>query len=326
VNIIPVPGLLTDQEHPPRADGTAAADLRALILKGYEWISFQLVNGTTVNAIDIAKYGKASGFKSTGAWGVVYDQADFLAFGKRFGAACVAQQAEHAIVDAEMCAKGTRDGQKMKPIIDGMKAAGWAGPVHLCPLGAPVNARPHGTNDFAVDVKSYLDTDGGLLPQAYFNAYDEYRPDLCVDYWVACGVPADRINVMVELAVEGAKNVKITGAQWVPLLQTAGVKRNFSVYMVQHGTDQDWAGLEQLSKPAAPAPTPIPTPAPAPSATELRAKIVELADQWLKTRPGPETLSRLRVIRRIADTGNTDPRWTAEREAIVDALDKAGVP
>lgn len=322
VDIIPLPGLLTDTEHPTRPDGTAAVDLRSLVAKGYDWISFQLVNGTIVNHIDIAKYGKASGFKSTGAWGVVYDQADFLAFGARFGLECVRSEAEHAIVDAEMCAKGTRDGQKLKPIVDGMRHAGWAGPVHLCPLGAPANGRPNGPNDFAVDTKSFTDTGGGVLPQAYFNAFDEYRPDLCVDYWIACGVPADRINVMIELAAESdsAKKLRLSGEQWVQLLRSADVQRNFSCFMVQHGTDQDWAALELLSKrPAAP---PVVVP---PNPVDVRAAIAELADTWLTKVDGPQRLSRLRLIRRIAGTEDTDPRWTAARDAIAAALDKAGV-
>lgn len=250
LDIIHVPGVLTDIEHPSYPDGSGGVDMHETVARGYEWISFQLVNGSTLTHIDIDKYGRASGFKSVGGWGVVYDQADFYAFGKRFAQALVAAGADHAIVDAEMCAKGTRTGQKMLPIITGMRDGGWAGPVHLCPLGAPANGLPHGGNDFGVDTKSFTDTGGGVLPQAYFNAYDEYRPDLCVDYWVACGVPRDRINVMIELAVEGAKMQKITGAQWVPLLKTAGVKEHggFSVYMVQHATKEDWAGLDTLSK------------------------------------------------------------------------------
>jgi hypothetical protein len=280
-----------------------------------------------VTGVDIAEYGMKIGFASVGGWGVVYAQADFAAFGRRFGAELLRQGAQHAIVDAEMCAKGTRDGQGMKPIIDGMCVAGWAGPVHLCPLGAPTNALPHGPNDFAVDVKSFLDTGGGVLPQAYFNSYAEYRPDLCADYWTACGVPADRLNLMVELAVEAGseKQLRIDGATWVRLLKGAGVGRNFSAYMVQHLLKSDIDGFAPLAATPAPLPNPggIPEVPPLPvipDPREVNREIAVLADTWLGEYFGEKPLSRLRIIKRIATS--SDAQWNAAREAIKAALDK----
>lgn len=267
-DILTAPGLFTDQTHPPKADVEALWDLHELSGAGYDWVSYQLINGGAVTGVDIREYGMLSGFKSCGAWGVVYDEVDFYPFGVRFARELVRQGAQHAIVDAEFCAKFTRDGQRMLPIIRGMRDGGWAGPVHLSTLGAPFDARPHGPNDFAMDVKSFLDTGGGVLPQAYFNASSAYRPDLCVDYWVACGVPRERVNVTIELAVESGteKAIKIDGAGWDKLLADAGCKRNFSCYMVQHMTKADIAGLAARAK------LPVAPPAPKAWYWDVKAK------------------------------------------------------
>jgi hypothetical protein len=329
-DIIAAPGLLTDDEHPSRPDGTAAVDLRELVALGYEWVSYQLVNGTNVNPqnIDIQKYGGASGFESCGCWGVVYDVADFHAFGHRLGTEALRQGAEHVIVDAEQCAKYTKENRGMLPIVVGLQEAGWLErPVHLCPLGAPVNALPYGPNDDHVDVDSFLMTGGGIIPQAYYNAYSNYRPDLCVDYLRACGVPAERINVCIELAFE---NSKVDGATWSGLLDDAGVGRNFSVYMVQHGTDDDWAGLEPHSSPdreSAPPEPPTPEEDMEPVTDQqgrdgILFAVQAAAQNWADDKPR----GRLTVCRRIAQAGNDDGKWNKIRDQIVALLDSVGVP
>jgi hypothetical protein len=329
-DILTAPGLTTDEEHPSKPDGTAAVDLRELVALGYEWVSYQVVNGTAVNpkGIDIQKYGGASGFQSCGVWGVVYDVADFYNFGYRLGREAIRQGAEHVIVDAEECSKYTDDDEGMKPIVDGLYDAGWDTAVHLCPLGCPTNAVPYGPNDYHCDTKSYLDTGGGVIPQAYYNAHANYRPDLCVDYWTAIGVPFERLNVMIELAFE---NSKIEGAEWSSLLDDAGVHRGFSVYMIQHGTDADWEGLKPHSmpgsKPGPPTPEPEPEDEMEPVSDQQGRDAIGFAYQaaaqnWTDDKPR----GRLTIAARIAQAANDDTKWNACRDDVKGALDRAGVP
>jgi hypothetical protein len=337
-DIIPTPGLMTDEEHPSRPDGTAAVDLRELVALGYEWVSYQVVNGTAVNpkGIDIQKYGGASGFKSCGVWGVVYDVADFYNFGYRFGEEAIRQGAQHVIVDAEQCAKYTRETRGMLPIIVGLQEAGWLErPVHLCPLGAPVNALPYGPNDDHVDVDSFLMTGGGIIPQAYYNAYANYRPDLCVDYLAACGVPRDRINVCIELAFE---NSKIDGYTWSTLLDDAGVGRNFSEYMIQHGTDEDWLGLKPHSDPNRRPPTPEPEDEMEPVTDEqARGGGLVILQGSMQNYTDPKPRGRVTLAWRTLHEGNSDTLWqkpitidipkgTAVRDVVRMVYDDAGLP
>ena len=341
-DILAAPGLTTDEEHPSRPDGTAAVDLRQLVALGYQWVSYQVVNGGAVNpkGIDIQKYGGASGFDSCGVWGVVYDVLDFYAFGVRLGREAIRQKAQHVIVDAEECSKYTDDDAGMKPVVDGLFDGGWRGPVHLCPLGCPSNAVPHGPNDYHCDTRSFLDTGGGVIPQAYYNAHANYRPDLVVDYWTAVGVPEHRLNVMVELAFE---NSKIDGATWSDLLDDAGVGRNFSVYMIQHGTDADWRGLEPHSRPSSEPPKPEP-PDPVggtvpehPKDADCKDTVRFAAQTWEAQQDAYKPRARLVVARRVCDPANSDDLWlkplanaipagTAARDAVVGILDEIGVP
>lgn len=330
-DIAPLPGLITDQTRPVRADGTDFVDLAELRPYGYEWISYQLVNGHEVTDVRIDG-GREAGYPSVGCWGVVYDVADFHAFGLRLGAQALLQGCDHVLVDAEQCAKDTRAGRLMLPIVVGLREAGWHGPVHLSTLGAPVNAKPHGPNDFAIDVESFLSTGGSVQPQAYYNAYDEYAPWLCVDYWTAVGVPAGRLNLAIELVVEGgsAKETDYTGAEWAGFLERAGVGRNLNLYMVQYAYDDDLVGLERLTKPAAPAP-PIPTPEDPdmePVTDQQSREAVVFAVQAAAQNWGSDDKprARLTVCRRIAQSRNDDAKWNACRDAIVAALDAAGVP
>ena len=337
IDISLVPGSITHLEQPANAEGTAGVDHDDLRRRGYEWISFQLVNGGTINPIDIHKF--SGPYPSVGCWGVVYDLSDFYNFGERLGREAVRQEADHVIVDAEQVAKYTRDNRGMKPIIDGLRAVGWSGPVHLSTLGAPSNAIPYGGNDFGMDTESFLETGGGVQPQAYYNNYGEYRPDLCMDYWIACGVPRERINICIEVskAEEGtAKEEAIPGSGWVPLLKDAGVFRNFNVYMTQFCFETDWDALEELSLPRDPEPEPeppekpvngegesVPTP---PTGSESRTATYTVAGHWeTKNSPYPDPLSRATSIRRLASSSNDDAKWKTIREPLKKLLDDAGV-
>lgn len=312
VDIIPIPGLLTDKQSP--------CDLGWLKAHGYEWIAFQVVNEREptgyIRDRDLGP-AKAAGL-SAGVWGVTYgvgdrpDSAVFFRDGRNLGLQAVKLGAEHVQMDAEMCAKFTRDSRALKPIIDGIRAGGWTGPVHLNTLGAPSNpktASNPGGNDFGIDTKSFTDTGGGVIHQDYFNIAAEYRPRDCVAYWEACGVPRSRQNVMIDLANEGRT---MRGADWAPLLDEARMGRAFSIFMAEFILPGD---LEALDRFALRAPTP-----PAPNPAEINAKIAALAETWLSVfLPDEKLLTRLRNIKRIATT--TDAEWVAVRQDVVDALD-----
>lgn len=313
-DILTTPGVLTDAQ-------MSTDRARWLKLHGVEWVSVQAQNGTIVKTRDLAPL-KAAGL-SAGIWGVSYGAGDapnadaFRRDGQLLGARAVLMGADHVIADIEMAAKDTRASRGLEPYLDGIRRGGWLGPVHLCPLGAPVNALPHGGNDFAIDVEGFLETGGGVLPQAYFNAYDEYRPDLCVDYWRACGVPMDKINVTVAVYAGEGKGGRISGAEWVPLLRDADVYRNLSIYMDEFLMPFDMEGLHPLTL-GPPRPTEEEEPVTVdPAAVNL--KIAALAETWLAENSGDEPLTRLRNIKRIATT--SDAKWTAVRDDVRAALD-----
>lgn len=306
------PGLLTDAQ-------TSLDRAKWLRAHGYDWLSVQVQNGAAVKDRDLAP-AKAAGL-SAGVWGVSYSADTFRQDGERLGRQAVRLGAEHVMADIEPAAKFTRDSRGLLPYIVGIREGGWTGPVHLTPLGAPVNARPFGPNDFAVDVASFLATGGSILPQAYFNAYDEYRPDLVAAYWLACGVPADRLNVMIAVYAGEGKGGRISGAEWLPLLKAAGVHSGFSIYMEEMLQPYDLEGLHELSQgprqaltPKTSEPTPV-TPDPA----AINAKIAALAETWLAPHEGDEPLARLRMIKRIATA--TDAGWVGVRENVASALD-----
>jgi hypothetical protein len=329
VDIIRTPGQWTDVAQPVGDDA-----MRKLVSLGYEWMTFQLVNGSAKIGIGVDA-ARRTGFGSCGGWGVVYDVGDFHAFGRRFAEELVRTGADHAIVDAEQCAKFTRWSRGMNPIIVGMREGGWYEPVHLSTLGAPEDALPHGPNDFAIDADSFLATGGGIHPQAYFNAYEDYRPDLCFDYWRACGVPDDRISLTIDLATEpgSAKYpVDYTGAEWAELLVAAEVHRNFSVFMTQFGTAEDWEGLHPMSQqrpepvvPTTPPPTTPPIGQPVKD-TDARATVRFASHAWEQSQSGYPAKARLVVARRICDEANTNEKWQAMRDDILALLDGAGIP
>jgi hypothetical protein len=350
-DIIPAPGQWSDQTRPICPPGYRAWDWKEIAAYGYEWATIQCFNRGVVQLQDNLDHVRAGGFKSVGVWGVVYDVPDFPSFGEQFAAEAVRLGADHCIVDAEFCAKGTRANRGMKPIIDGMRRGGWDGPVHLSTFGAPSNAIPHGGNDFAMDTESYLETGGGVLPQVYYQAYEEYRPDLCADYWEACGVPRDRQNPTIDLLAE-AGSAKYPddypGEVWAELLQDAGVGRNFSVYMTQFGDEADYEQLrEQTTLPPSGSTPPEPEPPQPPQGggtvpkhpTDVDCKdTVRFAAQtWESQQTDYKPRARLVIARRVCDPANTDDVWlkpistaiaqgTPARDAVKAILDDIGLP
>jgi hypothetical protein len=242
-NLYEMSGLFTDTD--PQAGGI---NMTYYAQKGYRWISYQAVNGGTLKNPNLTA-AKAAGFDpnvGAGVWGVVYDLSDFHAFGVRLGSQAVALGAQHVIVDAEIVYKNTRPGNQGAPIIQGIRDGGWNGPVHLSTLGAPSNPT---VNDFAMDTTSFLNTGGGILPQAYSNETTDYDPVNCKTYWTRVGVPAGKINYTIGL-YSGARG-RISGAEEVQLLNAAGVNRNFSIFLAETALLADVTALEYFTGGAA---------------------------------------------------------------------------
>jgi hypothetical protein len=302
--ILTTPWVMTDQQN--------FGDLAALVRRKYTAVSFQVQNGDAIKDFDLEP-ARAAGL-SPGVWGVTYgidnkqDASTFYRHGKALGAQAVRFDADHVQMDAEMCAKGTRSYRGLYPIVLGIQDAGWDGPIHLNTLGAPSNPM---VNDFEIDIKSFLDTGGGIIAQAYYNDYVEYRPDLCKLYWLRMGVPADRLNLM--LGLYPGKRGKISGANWVDLLTQAGTTKAFSIFQAQHASEYDYTDLEVLTLAAR-------------TSTEARAEIAEIAREWESRQTSDTSTSRLTVARRIADAGDTDPKWNAAKGPVVSALNGASVP
>lgn len=304
------PGLYTDIINPFPFPGV---NWPFLVDCGYEWATFQVYNPQLtfdIQTFDLAAV-RAHGIKA-GVWGVIYDRTDFYNGGKKIGKAAVDQGADHCIVDAEQCMKDTREGRLAKSIIKGVRDGGWTGPVDLSTLGAPWSPL---TNDYAMDLESFLETGGSIHSQDYLNESEGYHPKYAIQYYAKLGIPLNRINHTIGLYA-GTRG-QINGAGWVDILGESGIHRNFSVYMVQDGQAVDYESLTELSKPILIKPL---------DSTATKEGMKALADAWLADQASqglPQTKSRIRLARRIL--GSNDIQLQKFRDAIYNALNSAGV-
>jgi len=305
------PALLTCVQDP------SPLSFAMLAAHGWEEAYFQAQNGGNDPRDYDLGLPRQQGIRRASVWGVTYDEDDDrnnprgLSFHEQneiLGRQAARLGAEGAVmVDAEQCAKDTRDTRGMAPCIDGLRAGGWAGPVHLCPLGAPSDPL---VNDFKVDVRSFLETGGDVYPQAYMHDHAEYDPVLCIDYWTRpiVGVPRDRLNLMVSFSAGDTSHVRWSGAEWLPRLQAASAGRAISSFMAEFMTDADLRALDPLT--LAP-----PTPAPGldPRLPTIAANtLIELGlatarfEPWRKANPG-EWDKLVAYLGTVADGGEPAP-------------------
>ena len=312
MNIIPTPGLLTV---------TAQDFNRCTLLRqhGYEHLAFQAQNDANLIDHDLTS-AKSAGLYA-GVWGVSYRIADFHRDGQALAQQAKKLGATHLTMDVEQAAKGTRSGRGLKPVVDGCRAGGWTGPIHLNTMGPPVNPD---VNDYEIDVQSFLETGGGVFTQAYANETDSFTPELGVRYWTRVGVPRDRLNIQVSLyAAESDKEHpgrRYDGAKWSELLSAAGVAREFSVFMAEAAKDEDLAGLDPHSMRA---PIPPGVDVAANRVTEL-ALAQETVDHWRRNGMPEAKLQRQRqtLAWRVLQVTQT----AANLDAIKADLDAAGAP
>jgi hypothetical protein len=147
-------------------------------------------------------------------------------------------------------------------------------------------------NDYEIDVESFLETGGSVLPQAYRNDWAEYEPERCVFFWTRVGVPRERLNLTVSLTAGDTSKTRFSGADWLPRLRAAGLGAALSLFMAEFATEADLAALEPLLR-AAPAPA-------GPDEERTRRAIIDLVGAqvhhwfwterrswpWIKTRRG----------------------------------------
>lgn len=307
------PGLYTDQINPFPFPGVTWP---FLVEQGFEWATFQCYNPQLyagVRDFDLAAV-KAHGFKNVGVWGVIYSVDDFFKGGQQIGRQAVNLKAEHCIVNAEACMVGTRNDHAAVEIIRGIRDGGWQGSVDLSTYGAPWTPT---FNDYAMDIDSFLRTGGTVISQDYFNDAECYDPAYGKLYWTRMGVRAEKINHCIAL-YSGARG-RINGPQWVDILKSAGIGRNFSVYQVQDGMMEDYKALSAATK----VPT-VPVPE---TAEEVRAAMIAHAESWLEYQAAvinnPATKSRIRLAKRILQT--TEAQRSIVDDPILTALNKAGV-
>ncbi len=311
------PGLYTDEINPFEANNLNWPFLKDC---GFTWASFQIYNPQLYQGVrdfDLPAV-KAHGFTNVGVWGVIYDKTDFFNGGKRMGLAAVADGADHLIVDAEQVLKGTRSSKEAQKIIDGVRAGGWTKGVSISTLGSPSNPYVY---DFEMDIQSFLNSgdDASLQPQDYYNEYEEYSIENALIYWKRLGVSTTRINHTIGLYP--GKRGKISGAAWVGMLREAKVGKAFSVYMAQHGDKEDYTAFKDY---IASIPAPVATSDAVAAATKTRNDMIFDAQRWLNTQlPNPQRLSRIRIAKRILQSG--DRVWKDIAGMLAAALDDAGI-
>jgi hypothetical protein len=91
-----------------------------------------------------------------------------------------------------------------------------------------------------IDYAAWRDAGFDLLPEAYYNQYRDYRPDLTVAHALRAGWPIARVHPVI-----GVYH-RYPAAKYVPLLQRAGT-RGFSVFLADQARAGDYDALASLA-------------------------------------------------------------------------------
>jgi hypothetical protein len=283
MNVVSTPSLLTcTDDH----------DFAAYKQHGYTAVWYQTWNSGGRD------YSSAAACNAAGlevaAWGVIYDQKGFYTDGKSLAESANKLGAKHLMADVEDCLKGTSSTRGAREIIRGVRDGGWSGPVHLTTLGAP-QQKPDGTFwDHEFELDSFLETGGGIFPQAYATQAPSDAPKLCVDYFVGqLKVPRDRLNLMIWL------DEKVSASEWLSLLEAGKSGPAFSVFLAEFfsGYGHPIGAFDKLrlmvTEPQAHTTPPPPPAALDPRLLQIRTDtLTELKaakasyDNWKTTNPG----------------------------------------
>jgi len=91
-----------------------------------------------------------------------------------------------------------------------------------------------------IDFAAWRNGGFDLLPEAYYNQYPGYRPDLTVAHALRAGWPLDRVHPVLGVYHH------YPAARYVPLMQNLGT-RGFSVFLGDQMTLADYAALAGLA-------------------------------------------------------------------------------
>src|SRR5205807_10229556 len=106
-------------------------------------------------------------------------------------------------------------------------------PAALATYGAAT-----GNNVLPIDFAAWRNAGFDLLPEAYYNEFPEYRPDLTVAHALRAGWTRDRVHPIV-----GVYH-RYPAARYVALLRRAGTL-GFSVFVADQAGPRDYAALGQ---------------------------------------------------------------------------------
>ena len=227
-------------------------DRPALKGYGYDWQSYQVWNQGPRGPLDTGgdyrlSEDRAHGI-SPGVWGVVYEVGAFYSSGKGTAERAVALDADHLILDIEEVLKNTAPGGA-EPAIRGCRDGGWSGPIHLTTYGAPSQNPEGGFWDYAMDLQSFLDTGGSILPQAYYAPQRTptgrdpgYAAELCVAYYCdQVGIPRENLNLMIW--PNGDNPIQTEVAH----LLSGGLGCQMSVFLTETTTPDRFTALQQVT-------------------------------------------------------------------------------
>jgi hypothetical protein len=91
-----------------------------------------------------------------------------------------------------------------------------------------------------IDYASWRDAGFSLLPEAYYNQYKGYRPDLTVAHAIRAGWPVSLVHPVIGVYHH------YPASRYVPLLQTDGT-RGFSVFLADQATAADFGALADVA-------------------------------------------------------------------------------
>ena len=91
-----------------------------------------------------------------------------------------------------------------------------------------------------IDYAAWRNAGFDLLPEAYYNQYRNYRPDLTVAHAVRAGWPLDRVHPVIGVYHH------YPASRYVPLLRNLAT-RGFSVFLADQAKPRDYDALTPLA-------------------------------------------------------------------------------
>lgn len=204
----------------------------------FAWVAFHIHNGLWPQELDPmwVDVFRAHGI-AVGGWGTE-DQhplidaalADFMV--RRYGL-------DFYIADAERPYESTYDGGwRSKTFVGEFRRLEPDLPAALVTFGAAPAPWV-----LPIDYASWRDAGFQLLPEAYYNQYKVYRPDLTVAHALRAGWPVQLVHPVIGVYHD------YPASKYVPLLQTDGAE-GFSVYLADQAKASDFAALAPLASAA----------------------------------------------------------------------------